>query len=352
MRTLYWISAALAVTVLCAGCTSKSGAPAAAQKTVHIAIWSGYLTPEVQQDFEKKTGIKAVVSNYSSNEELLAKIQAGASGYDVVVPSDYMVGVMAKQKLLRELDRSKLPHAAKLDPKLLARAYDPENKYSVPFDWGTTGIAVNPSLYKGTITSWKDLLTRPDLAGKFTLLDDVRETLGAALRALGYSINTHKPDEIQAAKALLMQARKRVKAFSSEIVPSLTSGETPVAQAYGTDALRARKASGGKVDYVFPKEGCTLWIDNFSIPAAAAHPDEAHAFIDFMLNPGSSVQAVQEIFIAPSNLETRALLPEDFRKNLMLFPGPETMAKCEMIEDMGDDLKLWDRAWTEVKASE
>lgn len=321
------------------------------ERVLHLAIWSGYLPPEVQKDFETKNHIKLVVSNYSSNEELLAKLQAGASGYDVIMPSDYMVGVMIKQGLLRPLEREKLTHVQDLDPALLKKPYDPENRYSLPFDWGTTGIAVNKTLYSGSVTSWKDLLEKPDLAGKFTLLDDVRETLGAGLKVLGYSINTRKLEEIQAAEKLLIQARKRVKAFSSEIVPSLSNGETAVAQAYGTDALRARKATGGKINFILPTEGCTLWIDNFSIPASSTHVKEAHEFIDFMLNPTSSVQAVQEIFIAPSNLQTRSLLPEAFKKDQMLFPGDAELKKCEMIQDLDKDLEKWDRAWTEVKAA-
>ncbi|HUP56531.1 MAG TPA: spermidine/putrescine ABC transporter substrate-binding protein, partial [Bdellovibrionota bacterium] len=281
------LAAAFVAFAVFSSCTQKAPAPSA--RTVHVAIWSGYLPDAIAQAFEKKTGIKPVISNYSSNEELLAKLQAGASGYDVVVPSDYMIGVMVKQGMLRTLDRAELPNAQPLDPKLLKKSFDPDNKYSVPFDWGTTGIAINPTLYKGKVGGWKELLEKPDLAGKFTLLDDVRETMGAALRALGFSINSRKPAEIAKAKELLIKARPRLKAFTSEVVPALANGETAVAQAYNTDALRARKDSGGKIDFVLPKEGCTLWIDCFAIPASAPHPAEAHEFIDFMLSPATGV---------------------------------------------------------------
>ncbi len=341
--------AIVCVFALLPACTKRDSSPPS--RKVHVAIWSGYLPDSVAKAFEKKTGIELAISNYSSNEELLAKIQAGASGYDVVVPSDYMVGVMVQQKMLAPLDRAKLPHAAKLDPKLLKKSFDPENRHSVPFDWGTTGIAVNPTLYKGKIAGWKELLEKPDLAGKFTLLDDVRETMGAALRALGYSINSRKPEELAKAKELLIRARPRIKAFTSEVVPGLANGETAVSQAYGTDALRARKDSGGKIDFVLPKEGCTLWIDNFAIPLGAAHLEEAHAFINFMLEPEVAAPAAQEILIAPSSLAARELLPEAFRKDATVFPTEEALKNCEMIEDLGADLGAWDRAWTEVKAA-
>jgi spermidine/putrescine transport system substrate-binding protein len=345
MRSLFAAFALLSLI----SCTKKEPAPLV--RTVHVAIWSGYLPDPVAQAFEKKTGIKPVISNYSSNEELLAKLQAGASGYDVVVPSDYMVGVMVKQGMLRTLERAELPNAQPLDPKLLKKSFDPENKYSVPFDWGTTGIAINPTLYKGKVAGWKELLEKPDLAGKFTLLDDVRETMGAALRALGYSINSRKQAELARAKELLIKARPRLKAFTSEVVPALANGETAVAQAYNTDALRARKDSGGKIDFVLPKEGCTLWIDHFAIPASAPHPAEAHEFIDFMLSPATGVGAVQAILIAPSSLATKDLLPEAFRKDATIFPSEAELKNCEMIEDLGADLEHWDRAWTEVKAA-
>ena len=194
MRWATWV----AILIIGSACTKKGAeAPTAAQsgaatgsKVVNLAIWSNYIKPEVLTEFEKRTGIKVQVSNYSSNEELLAKLQAGASGYDVVVPSDYMVFAMSKLGLLKELDFTQLPNFKSIDPKYLKKQFDPANKYSIPYDWGTTGIAVNRTLYKGKIAGWKDLFNNADLAGKVTLLDDVRETIGAALKAQGLSLNS------------------------------------------------------------------------------------------------------------------------------------------------------------------
>jgi spermidine/putrescine transport system substrate-binding protein len=342
-------------------CTQKPQAPAdsgaASARTggggiVNIAIWANYLSPDLVTEFEKKTGTKVQLTNYASNEELLAKLQAGASGYDMVVPSDYMVFAMIKLGLIRELDYTQLPNAKLLDPKVQHKSYDPDNKFSVPYDWGTTGIAVNRDLYKGEIKSWKQLFDNPALNGKFSLLDDVRETLGAALKSLGLSLNSRNPADIQNAKAVLLKARKGLKAFTSEPLMPLVNGELPVAHAYLPDALQARKkAGGGKIEYVIPEEGATLWIDNLVIPTGAQHLQAAHAFINFLLEPRSDLSTVMNIFVAPANRETFPLLPADLQKNLALFPPESVLAKCEMIQDLGDSLAQWDRTWTEVKAA-
>jgi spermidine/putrescine transport system substrate-binding protein len=351
-----FISISLAVS---AGCTKKSEAPApgagsegstSGGRVVNLAIWSNYVSPELLAEFEKKTGIKVQVANYSSNEELLAKLQAGASGYDVAVPSDYMVFAMIKLGLIRELDYTQLPNAKSLDPRYLKKPYDSENKFSLPYDWGTTGIAVNRTLYKGEIKGWKSLFSNPDLAGKFTLLDDVRETIGAALKAQGFSINTKNPEELAKAKALLIKNRGRIKAFTSEPMMPLVNGETAVAHAYLSDALQARKQTGGKIEYIIPEEGGTLWIDNLVIPTGSQHLKEAHAFINFLLEPSSNVSTVKSVFVAPANKDAFALLPKDFQSNTMLFPPAKILEKCEMIQDLGDALAQWDRIWTEVKA--
>jgi spermidine/putrescine transport system substrate-binding protein len=344
---------ALFVALSASACTKKAAEEAApsAPKIVNLAIWSNYVSPELLKEFEAKTGIKVQVSNYSSNEELLAKLQAGATGYDVAVPSDYMVSVMAHMQLIHELDHSKLPNSKSLDPKLLKKEFDPQNKFSVPYDWGTTGIAVNRALYKGRITGWKDLFESPELKGKFTLLDDVRETLGAALKSQGYSLNTKNEEELKKAKELLVKLRSRVKGFTSEPMMPLVNGETAVAHAYMSDALQARRESGGKIEYIIPVEGATLWIDNLVIPKGAPNLEAAHAFINFLLEPKSNASTVQAVLVAPANKDTFALLPKEIQSNPALFPSEDVMKKLEMIHDLGDSLAAWDRIWTEVKAS-
>ncbi len=326
-------------------CTQKSAEP----KVVNLAIWSNYVSPETMAAFEKKTGIKVQMSNYSSNEELLAKLQAGASGYDVVVPSDYMVFAMSHLGLLQKLDYAKIPNSSEVSAQFLKKGFDPSNEFSVPYDWGTTGIAISNS-YKGKIKGWKDLFNNPDLAGKMTLLDDVRETLGAALKSLGYSLNSKNPAELAKAKELLFKVRPRVKAFTSEPMMPLVNGETAVAHAYMSDALQARKQTGGKIQYIIPEEGATLWIDNLVIPKSATHVEEAHALINFLLEAHNSAATVMSVFVAPTGKDTLALLPTDLQNDPALFPKGAVLEHLEMLQDLGESLAQWDRIWTEVKA--
>lgn len=323
--------------------------------TLHLGIWSNFIAQETLSEFEKSSGVRVQVSHYSSNEELLAKMQAGAGGYDVIVPTDYMVGTMAKLGLIQKLDRAKLPSFAAIDPRLLGKAYDPRSEFSVPYDSGTTGIAVNRTKYSGKISGWKDLLeagrAKPELAGSFSLLDDSREVIGAALKALGFSLNTKDPAELQKAKQLLQRARPRVKAFTSETLAALVSGEMPVAQAYSSDALQARKATGGKIEFILPEEGGTYWIDCLAIPSKSAHPEEAHRLIEFLLQPKVGAALAEKMFVAPASREALKLLAPSFAKeNAVMFPSETQLVRFEMIEDLGEALLAWDRAWTEIKA--
>ncbi len=347
-------SSALSLSACHRGTTSGSaGGSSSGERTLHLAIWSNYLSGDFLKAFTARTGIKVETTIYSSNEELLAKLQAGASGYDVAVPSDYMVFTMTKLGLLNELDQTKLTNRKNLDPRFMGKSYDSKNQYSLPFVWGTTGIAVNRRLYSGQVKGYKDLLTNEDLKGKFSLLDDVREAIGAALKSQGLSINTKNPADLEKAKQVLLAARPRVKAFTSETMAPLASGEIAVAQAYMTDALQARRKVGdGKIDFILPEEGGTLWVDNLVIPKGALHLAEAHEFINFMLEPASLVSTATAVYVAPANTAAVSLLPVDFRKDGMLFPVDGQLKRHEMIEDLGEALTLWDRTWTEVKAAQ
>lgn len=349
-----------AVLSLPLGCTKKSR-PENAQgasspksetaRTVHLAIWSNYISQELLTEFERRTGIHVVVSQYSSNEELLAKLQAGASGYDVAVPSDYMIYVMAKLGLLRPLNLSLLTQSKNLDPRWMGKSFDLKNTYSLPYDWGTTGIAINKTLFPGKIAGWKDLFRKNlDPSFKFSLLDDAREVIGAALKSMGYSLNSKNLDELEKAKALLLEVKSHVKAFTSEPLMPLTSGESAISHVFMSDALQARRTTGGKIQYVLPEEGSTLYIDGLVIPATSVHVSEAHEFINFLLEAKSNLGTVMSVLVAPANLEAFKLLPTDLKNDRSMFPSSDQLRNCEMVEDLGDFLPVIDRIWTEIKA--
>lgn len=349
----------LALFVSMTGCTKKDetaqatgtgAAKPAETQEVNLAIWANYLSPEMQERFTKETGIKLKISNFSSNEELLAKIQAGASGYDVAVPSDYMVGVLAKLNLLQPLDAGKVPNSGDLDPAFLKQSYDPENKFSLPYAWTTAGLAVNKDLYKGDLKGWKDLFTKKELAGKVSLLDDVREVTAAALKANGYSVNTTNPDELKKAEATLKDARARVKMFRSDTIDALVNKEVAVAHSYSVDALQAAAKSGGKIVYVIPEEGGTRAIDNLVILKSAKNVEAAHKLINFLLSQDASLSFVKTIMGGPVLKSTKDALPADLKSNAALFPPPTVLSKLEGIQDVGDATKHYDRLWTEVKS--
>ena len=348
--------------LLSAGCTKKTvdvdaaGAKAEAKATteVNLAIWANYLSPEMQAKFTKETGIQLHISNYSSSEELLAKAQAGASGIDVAVPSDYMVGVMAKTGLLMPLDNAKIPNKVGLDPELLRREYDPENTYSLPYSWNVTGIAINHDLFKGSIKSWKDLFTNEEIAqsiaGKLSLLDDVREVTAAALRVNGFSVNTVKPEELAKAEATLKEVRGRVKMFTSDVIDPLVKKEVAVAQGYSSDVLQANRNSGGKIDFVLPEDGGTRSIDNLVILKGAKNVVAAHALINFLLSAEANAAFVTQIMGGPVVLKTKSLVSPELQKNPILFPPKNSLSKFEFLHDVGEATRAYDRVWTEVRA--
>jgi len=342
------------------GCTKKEATPVATESTaqkaadagqeVNLAIWANYLSPEMQERFTKETGIKVKVSNFSSNEELLAKIQAGASGYDVAVPSDYMVGVLSKLDLLQPLDGAKIPNKSDLDPQFLKQSFDPENKYSLPYAWSTAGFAVNKELFKGDLKGWKDLFSNKALAGKISLLDDVREVTAGALKANGYSVNSTNPDELKKAEATLKDVRKRVKMFRSDTIDALVNKEIAVAHSYSSDALQAAAKSGGKIVYMIPEEGGTRAIDNLVVLKSAKNVEAAHKLINFLLSHDANVSFVTATMGGPVLKSTRESLPESIKTNSALFPPPTVMSKLEGIHDVGETTRLYDRLWTEVKS--
>jgi spermidine/putrescine transport system substrate-binding protein len=330
---------------LIAGCL-KAGE---VKKEVNLAIWGSYVQPELFETFTQQTGLKVNVSNYTSNEELLAKVQAGSSGLDVAVPSDYMVSIMIKLGLLHEIDSNQIANKTLLAPEVLGQKFDPENRYSLPYSWSTAGVAVNRDLFKGTIQSWKDVLQNPALAGKLSLLDDVREVMGAALKMRGKSVNTTDEKELAAAKADLLAVKPRVKMFRSDTIEALVNKEVAVAHSYSTDALQAAAKSGGKIEYILLDEGGTRAIDTLVIFKKAPNVKGAHQLINFLLSPEVNESFVKHVMGGPVLKTTKERLPSDLQKNTSLFPAASKLSKFEGLVDLGDGTRLYDEIWTSVK---
>jgi spermidine/putrescine transport system substrate-binding protein len=333
-------------------CTKKNNTTETKQpaQELNLAIWGNYISDEVIQSFFKSTGIKINISNYSSNEELLAKMQTGGAGIDLAVPSDYMVDIMIKQKLLSPLDLNQIPNKQNVESKWLNQTYDKGNMYSMPYAWATTGICINRDLYKGKISSWKELFASKDLDGKVSLLDDVREVTGAALKSIGYSLNSKTESEVLKAQNLLVQFKPKVKMFRSDIIDAVKNKEVAVAQSYSSDAIKASFETDGKIEYVIPSDGSTLSIDNMVIPEKAKHKEAAHKLINHLLSTDSNLSFVLNNKGGPITIGIQDKLPPELKNNKALFPDAKVLAKLEKIQDIGDATKIYDRVWQKVKS--
>ena len=337
------------LTLTLAACSpSPEGKGNAKPVTLHLFTWSDYTEETAAKEFEQKFGIKIVTDTFGSNEELLAKLQGGASGYDIIVPSDYMVSIMIKQGLLAQIDPSKIPNLAQVYKHLKGLYYDPKNTYSVPYLWGTTGIGYNADLVRSAPDSWHALFSG-DYKGKISLLNDEREVFAMALRAEGFPMNSSDPSQIAAAKSRLMAQKPLIKTYTSENYDQLlVSGEVALAHGWSGTILRAA-ADKPSIKYVVPKEGGTIWQDNFCVLQTSTHKPEAMTFINYLLGPEVAARISAKVHYASANEAARLYLPKEVAMNPVIYPPEATIARLEWIKDVGEAIKLYDRAWTELK---
>lgn len=343
------LPAAAGLAVLGAPFVMTAGGAATPGRQLNLFIWSNYIAPETIARFERRLGVKVNVDLYDSNEALLAKLQAGNAGYDVVCPSDYSVQVLLAQGLLRPLDRSRLPHLANVAAEFLDRPYDPGNAHSVPYFWGTTGIAYDRRRVHGKVDSWAALWD-PRYAGRVLMLDDAREAFGAALKMRGHSLNTTDPRVLAVARDDLLRQKRIVRAYNStNFEDVLLSGDVWLAQGWNGQFAKAMDQSPDIV-YVVPKEGGTLFIDNLAIPRDARDPELAHAFLDFALEAETAAEICRTMRYSSPNRAAWPLLPPEIRRHPAVFPPADVLSRLELIRDLGDATVLYDRLWTEVKS--
>jgi spermidine/putrescine transport system substrate-binding protein len=324
-------------------------AASAAGKVV-VYNWSEYIPEAVLEQFTDETGIEVVYSTYESNEVMYSKLQLqNNGGYDLVFPSTYYVSKMAKEGRLLELDHGKLPNLAHLDPHLLDRDYDPGNRYSLPYFWGSTGIGVNADdIDPASIHSWKQLWD-----GKYKrqllLTDDVREVFHVALSVNGHSPNTTDPGEIEQAYEKLKSLMPNVLLFNSDAPREpFLAGEVSLGMIWNGEVIMAREEDKA-IRFVYPDEGAVFWVDSFAIPSGAANVDEAHAFIDFLLRPAIAKACVDYVGYATPNLTAIGLLDEETRNDPVIFPPPEIVSKGEFQTDVGDAIALYNKYWEMLK---
>ena len=352
--------AALTLTAAACGDDSSAGAPAAAECVAGqtdgdllLYNWNDYMDPDIIADFEAEFGVSVVEDFYPDNEEMLAKVVAGGAQYDVVVPSDYMIEIMREDDLLLPLTRAAIPNIANVDEDFIDPPYDPGLRFSIPFLWGTTGLGVNVELLGDVDPSWA-LVFDPEVAGqlpgRILLLDDARETMGAALHWLGFSPNTTDETELQAAADVIAAAREWTAAFNSDLYADLLiSGEVVVALGYSGNFLDAFD-DDERFAYVVPKEGATLWTDNLAILATAPHPCTAHTFLDFILRPEQGARLTNYIYYPSPNAFAAEFIDPEILEDPAVYPDDETLERLQFLQDTGETEILFTDLFTRARS--
>lgn len=346
MLSLIVITAML-VTML-AGCGSKSSEGKNGE--LNIFVWTEYVPDSVIEKFEKETGIKVNVSTYSSNEDMLAKVKSESEGtYDIVQPSDYMVEQMASQGMLEELKTDELKNLSNIGESYLNPSYDPGNKYSVPYQGGVAGIAVNTSKVKKDITSYDDLFDS-SLKNSIVALDDYRAVIGMTARSMGYSMNETDPAVLSKIQDKLLTLKNNVKLYDSDSPKSaLISGDCTVGYVWSAEIALAMEENPD-IKVVYPTEGAYLFMDNWAIPKGAKNYDNAMKFIDFMLDAENAQMVLEEFPYLSPNTKAVEAMGEDYSKNEAKNPPAEVIKKGEYVKNLdADTLKIYDEMWTKLK---
>jgi len=327
-------------------------ASAAAQQVLNIYNWGEYINPEVLKKFEDETGIKVNLTTYASNEEMLAKVQAGATGYDIIFPSVHMQDIMAKLELLEKTDINQYEGFKNIDPAFLRATSDPKGEYCLPYAWGTVGLMYNRKVLGKDITGWKDLietLKAKDL--KFTLLDDMREVVGVGLILNGKSVNSTNAEDLSQAAQTIIDMKPYVAAFTYESRPMVKSGDVAAAHFF-VGAMIDVFGDEANLNYIIPEEGATMYQEDICILKTAPNKENAIKFMQFYTRPEVAALNVEQQTNGTANVPARSLTPDRIKNNKAINPPPEVMEKLQIFRDLGADIRQIDRVWTKIKTAE
>ena len=356
------LATATVLVLLVVGVSTFNRYSAAHSRELYVYNWGEYIDETVVEQFEEETGIKVTYDHFETNEEMYPVIEAGAVNYDVVCPSDYMIQKMAENDLLSELDFNNIPNLQNIDPQFLemSKSFDPENKYSVPYTWGTVGILYNTKLLeeKGlpVPTKWADLWN-PAYAGEILMQDSVRDAFMVALKSLGYSMNSVDEAELQTAKRLLIDQKPLVQAYViDQVRDKMIGGEAAIGVIYSGEILYIQDEVANQdldytLEYVIPEEGTNLWLDAWVIPTTAQNKENAEKWIDFLCRPDIALKNFEYITYATPNKAAKEMLDEELQNNKAVFPDTEQLTNCEVFQYLGDDADMmYSSLWKEVKS--
>jgi spermidine/putrescine transport system substrate-binding protein len=330
----------------------KKKIPVQPEGEVRVYTWSEYIAEYLIDVFKMNTGIDVVYDTYESTDEMRAKVTPGHSGYDVVMITDYMIPELVDLGLLAELDTALLPNMIHLDDKFKNPDYDLGNKHSMPYLWGTTGIGWN-SAKVDNVTSWADIF-EPAKVQKYnktvTMLDDMRETIGAAMKYLGYSINDLDDAHLSEAKQILLAQKPYLAKYTGalEYIPGLSGGRFMISHAYNGDVFVA-VADNPDVKYTIPEEGCTLWVDNMTVLKDAPHPVAAHAWINYILDPTVMAIISNSRYYANPNKDSVPFLNQDVVGDPSIYPPEDVYKKLEIMKPVtATEMEKYQTVWLDV----
>ncbi len=318
---------------------------------LYVYTWTQYTDTKLLQSFKVQTGMEVLADVYDSNDVMLARLQTGGGGaYSIIYPSDYMVQKMLGRDLLIPINHERLVGLDNLFPRFQNPSYDHQNSYSIPFSWGTTGLIYNSEKLKPAPEDWDYLWeNQQKLSRRMTLLNDVREVFGAALRSLGYSYNSQDEQEIKQAYEKLETLKPAIAAFDTDAWQNqILAGDLVLAMCYSADGVRICQENP-QMKYVIPRSGSSLWTDTIIIPKNAPNIDGAYAWLNFTLQPEVAAKTSERLNIATSNREGFELLPKRIQQNTNLFPPESQLEKCERITPLGKRFEeVYERYWTQL----
>ncbi len=318
------------------------------KRTLYIYNWSDYMSPDLMTKFEKEHNCKIITDYFDSNEVMYAKLRVAGGSYDIIVPSSYMAAIMNEEKLLTKLDKKKIPNINDMESKYALKTEDPDMEYSIPYAISITGLGYNKKKIPKIEDSW-GAFGNPKYEHKITMLNDMREALGAALKYLGFSLNTTNDEQLLQAKAQMLKWKANIAAYQSdEAKSSLAYNILSAIQIYNGDIIQMSE-DNPDLDFTIPKEGTSIGVDTLVIPLNAQDPDLAYEFINFMYEPRNCADNMQYIAYLCPNIPAIALLDKDFLKSLTM--DKELFDKSEVIRDLGAYNTKYVEVWEEILAS-
>ena len=341
----------ISLTCLMMGCSSSTSY---SNGEVVVYNWGEYINPEVIDLFEEEYDIKVIYEEFETNEIMYPKIEAGASSYDVICPSDYMIKKMIDNDLLAPLNLENIPNASNIGDLYYqqSQTFDPNNTYSIPYCWGTVGILYNKTLVKEKVDSW-DILWNPAYKDSILMQDSVRDAYAIALKRAGHSLNTTDKTIIEKATQDLMSQKELVQAYVIDQARDKMIGEeAALAVIYSGEALFTKRENDN-LEYVIPKEGSNLWIDSWVIPKNSQNMENAEKWINFMCRPDIALMNFEYTTYSTPNMAAKELIEDERMKNSpILFPDEESLVNCETYLYLGEEMdEYYGGAWNKVKSN-